>query len=114
MPVSHYHVFALMPVAQFWEAGISLGMPPISSFDVIIYLSNGIYNASFLFVVMKKGDCTHARTANLMNYLILLAMIFVIPKQSATDVITFLKGYNNSLFKKDWKKFLKVTNYGHP
>ena len=28
MPVSHHHDFAMMPVAQFRDAAISLGMPP--------------------------------------------------------------------------------------
>ena len=90
MPISRHFLFALMPVAQFWEAGISLGMPhshlwmpcpwsyirsahPTYSIYwyvygcgdelkhtwAVIYLSKGIYNASFGGVVMKKCDCAH-------------------------------------------------------
>ena len=157
MPVSRHHVFALMPVARFWEAGISLGMPPsllwmpcpwcyvrgahptyfmywyvygcgdeLKPTWAVNYLSNGIYNASFVGVVMKKGDmqlCLRVLfascwTAYLLNSLILLSMNFVISKQSTTDILAFFKVCNNHLFEKKrlnkktttWRWRIKITH----
>ena len=146
VPVSRHHVFALMPVAQFWEAGISLGMPPsllwmscswcyvrgahptyfiywyvygcgdeLKPIWAVIYLSNGIFNASFVGVVMKKGDCAQATvlfascwSAYLLNSSILLSMMFVISNNPLQIYIFWNYAIITCLKKQNI--ILKVTN----
>ena len=81
-------------------------------------LSNGICTTSSLGVAMnKRGLCTcnfvYACYSHLAAYLLNhLSMIFVISKQSTTEIIAFFKGFNNNLLKK--KTFLKGDELRSP